>query len=118
MEEIPIDAEVEIVLRCIHPNLKTESQSGPRYSTHYTELLTLLREFKVFVRAEVLLKSKFFADVLQQDPRILSEHKAIEVRNTQLKITARKNQVNAEAILACLDYIGSEDLETIDVRLT
>jgi len=106
MEEIPLDAEVEIVLRSIHPNLKTEEQTGPRF-----KLLTLLREFKSFVRTEVLLKSKFFADVLLQDSRILRESKAIE-----LKITARKNQVSAESILACLDYLSTDDVDAIDLN--
>jgi hypothetical protein len=115
MEEVPLDAEVEIVLRSIHPNLTAEPQTGPRYSTRYSELLTLVREFKVFVRVELLLKSKFFEEVLHQDPRILAERKAIEVRARQLKITARKNQVSIESILTCLDYLPSDNPEAVDV---
>lgn len=56
--------------------------------------------------------------MLRQDPRILSENKAIEVRPPQLKITARKNQVDLEAILACLDYLSQDDLEVVEVSAT
>jgi hypothetical protein len=105
------DRKIEVIIRCIHPNLNWTPQEGPDYSTFYPAMTTLVEDFRARVQSKILFRSAFFKAILEKDIQVFSKGKAIEV-----KLTSRKHQVSVESMLMCLDYLDHLSLFEIDIH--
>lgn len=113
MEQVePVDKKVEVIIRCIHPNLNWKSQEGPNYSNFHLAMATLVEDFRLKVSSKILSRSVFFKNVIEKDPNVLAKGKAIEI-----KITARKHQVSVESLIACLDYLDHQSFFEVDINV-
>jgi hypothetical protein len=105
------DKKLDVVIRCIHPNLNWEPQEGPDYGTGYIEMTTLIEDFRVKIKSKILCRSQFFKTLIEKDFLIMTKGKPIEV-----KITAKKNQMNVESLLICLDYLDHLSFLEIEIN--
>lgn len=105
------DKEIEVVIRCIYPNLNWKAQEGPNYGTSYSDMTTLIEDYRAKVKSKILCLSQFFRSILEKDLQVFTKGKAIEI-----KITSRKHQVSIESLLICLDYLDHLSLLEVDIH--
>ena len=105
------DKKIEIIIRCIHPNLNWAAQQGSDYSKAYIAMTTLVEDYHAKVKSSILCRSQFFKDIIEKDSLILAKGKAIEI-----KITARKHQVSIESLFSCLDYLDHFNFIEIEIN--
>lgn len=77
---------VQIHLISIHPNLNPPPLEGPEFGKIHSAMRTYIKDFTVSIKSHYLQHSKFLSSIIKQDPRIINEGKAIEI-----KLTARKH---------------------------
>ncbi|OMJ69362.1 hypothetical protein SteCoe_32926 [Stentor coeruleus] len=66
MEQVEsVDKKVEVIIRCIHPNLNWKPQEGPNYT-----MTTLVEDFRLKVSSKILSRSLFFKNVIEKDPNV------------------------------------------------
>jgi hypothetical protein len=107
----PSDPRIEVIIRCIHPNLNWKPQEGPDYSTRQTAMTTLVEDYRLRIRSSLLCKANFFKTIVEKDKLVVAKGKAIDI-----KLTARKNQVSIETLMMCFDYLDHESFFEIDIN--
>ena len=105
------DRKIEIVIRCIHPNLNWKPQEGPDYSNSHTAMSTLIEDYRAKIQSKILCKSHFFKSILEKDTQVFTKGKAIEI-----KLTSRKHQVSIESLLMCLNYLDHLSFFEVDIH--